>query len=275
MLTKSVTSTSLAAKMAIQTNTSDYSRYFSLSQKIFLVKMSSEHNSDIYESLSGIITSSDMNSIELRINHSGADAFIEEVGKTTYKLTSEAFASGIQVLADLISVAGNIFKFQMHGTLEMFQRRSVSRVELSAPVFHLRRNFQLSFYKKEWNRVMDHLRNNRELPGLVLKETNINLSAGGLGLTIDSNDLATPLSMFFIKLDEGLPVCAIAEKVWEKSGDDGLCCGFRFIHILKADQERINNYTSDIIRKNGGTSIDYKRNWELVDKMFTDIRKPA
>jgi hypothetical protein len=66
----------------------------------------------------------------------------------------------------------------------------------------------------------------------------------------------------------------MAETVWEKRLDKGGRCGFRFIHILKADQERINSCVSDVIRKSGGTLLDYKRNWVLVDKMVADVRKP-
>ena len=261
--------------MTDNTKISDYSRYFNQRQKVYLVNMSAERNSDIYESLSGVVTSSGIDLLEIRITHSGHDTHIGEVGIATYKLTSEALGSGIQVLADLVGiVAGNIFQLRMHGTLEMFQRRSVSRVELSAHLFQLRGNFPLAFFRKEWKRVTDHLRNSGMLPGLVLQETTINLSAGGIGLTVDANNRPTPLSMFFVSLDGGLPVCALAETVWEQETDEGWRCGFRFIHILKADQERINSCVSDLIRKSGGVPLDYKRNWVLVDKMVADGRKP-
>ena len=121
---------------------------------------------------------------------------------------------------------------------------------------------------------MDHLRSNSVLPGLVLQETVINLSAGGIGLTVDATYQSTPLSMFFIALDAGPPICALAEAVWERRVGEGLRCGFRFIHILKADQERINSSVSDVIRKSGGTHLDYKRNWVLVDKMVKDVNNP-
>jgi hypothetical protein len=161
----------------------------------------------------------------------------------------------------------------MHGALEMFQRRIVPRIEFSAPIFHLCGNFPLALFKKEWKRIMDNLRNNDVPPGLVMQEAMINLSAGGIRLTFDEKKQSTPLSMFFIALDEGVPVCALAETIWEKRAKEGLRCGFRFIHILKADQERINSCISESIRKSGGTHLDYKRNWVLVDKMVADIRK--
>jgi hypothetical protein len=217
-----------------------------------------------------------MDLLELMIVHGGHGTHDHEVGKATYKLTSEALGSGIQVLADLTGiVSGNIFQFRMHGTLEMFQRRIVPRVDLTTKIFHLRGNHPLALFRREWKRIMERLRNNEVLPGLVLQDTEINLSAGGIGFTVDANNRPTPLSMFFVALDEGLPVCALAETVWEKRVDEGLRCGFRFIHILKADQERINNCVSDVIRKGGGTHLDYKRNWVLVDKMVADIRKPG
>lgn len=253
---------------------SDYSRYFSLRQKVYLINMSAERNSELYESLSGVVTYSGVDSLELMITHGGDITYDSGGGVATYKLTSEALGSGIQVLADLVGVAvGNRFKFRMHGTLEMFQRRTVPRVDLSARIFHLRGNFPLASFKKEWQRVMERLQGNAVLPGLVLQETEINLSAGGVGLSVDLKNRPTPLSMFFIALDEGIPVCALAETIWEQAGDEALRCGFRFIHILKADQERINSCVSDLIRKSGGTHLDYKRNWVLVDKMVADDRK--
>ncbi|MEI6209450.1 MAG: PilZ domain-containing protein [Desulfuromonadales bacterium] len=252
----------------------DYSRYFSQRQKVYLVNMSAERNSEIYESLSGIVTSSSLDTLELMITNGGHTTLDQEAGSVTYKVTSEALGGGIQVLADLSGIiAENIFQFRMHGTLEMFQRRIVSRVELSARIFQRCGNFPLAFFKKEWKRVMDHLSNNGVLAGLVMQHTEINLSAGGIGLTVDATKKPTPFSMFFVEIDKDLPVCALAETAWEKGVDERLRCGFRFIHILKADQERINRFTGDSLKQNGGTHLDFKRNWVLVDRMMSDNRK--
>ncbi len=265
-----------ASKMSSHFNISDYSRYFSLRQKVYLVNMSAERNSEIYESLSGLVTSAGTNTVELMVTHGGLITDGDEVGKATYKLTTEALGSGIQVLADLTGIVDdNIFQFRMHGQLELFQRRTVTRLELSVPIFNLCGKFPLAYFKKEWKRVMDHMRVNGELPGLALQENEVNLSASGVGLTVAADSRPTPLSMFFIALDDGIPVCALAETIWEKRMDEGRRLGLRFIHILKADQERINNRIKEEIRKSGGTHLDYKRNWVLVDKMVSDTRKPG
>ncbi|MFZ2948125.1 MAG: PilZ domain-containing protein, partial [Desulfuromonadaceae bacterium] len=257
--------------MSLHSHVSDYSRYFCPRQKVYLVNMSAERDNEIYESLSGVVTSSNMDSLELMIPHSGNSTLDDDGGKTTYKLTSEALGSGIQVLVDLTSiVSGNIFQFRIHGTLEMFQRRVVPRIEFTSKIFQMCGNYPLAFFRKEWKRVMDHQRTNGVPPRLVLKETEINLSAGGIGFAVDPASRPTPLSMLFVELGEGLPVCALAEIVWEQKVGEKRRYGFRFIYILKTDQERINRFIGDALSKSGGAHLDYTRNWVLVDKMATD-----
>ncbi|MFH1026724.1 MAG: PilZ domain-containing protein [Pseudomonadota bacterium] len=262
--------------MSHQSHISDYSRYFGLRQKVCMVIMSAERDSEIYESFSGVVVSSDMDSLELMVVYGGCGTHDDEVGKATYKLTTEALGSGIQVLADLTGITGgNILQFRMHGALEMFQRRSVPRVELSSRIFQRCGNFPLSSYKKEWKRIMAHMGSSGLPPGLVLQETIVSLSAGGIGLTVAASNRPTPLSMFFVAPDEGLPICALAETVWEDRQPEVLRCGFRFIQILKSDQERINRLVGESLQKNGGSHLDYKRDWVLVDKMVADVRKPG
>ena len=262
------------ACMSHESHFSDYSRYFSQRQKVYLVNMSATRNNEIYESLSGVVTSSGMNSLELMVACGGAATTADEVGTAIYKLTSEAFGSGIQVLAVQTGVIGDtIFQFRMQGTLEMFQRRIVPRVELSTNISQIYGNFPLASFKKEWQRVREHMRTAGALPRVVLQKTAINLSVGGIGLTVDLQNRPTPYSMFFVALDQGLPLCVLAETVWEQREEEKLRCGFRFIYILKSDQERISTVVGDLIRESGGTPMDYKRNWVLVDKMVADIRK--
>ena len=86
--------------MSNQSHANDYSRYFNLRQKVYLINMSEERNSEIYESLSGIVTATGIDSVELMVTHGEQGTHDAEAGKTTYKLTSEALGSGIQVLAE-------------------------------------------------------------------------------------------------------------------------------------------------------------------------------
>jgi hypothetical protein len=261
--------------MSQNLSVNDYNRFFSLRQKVYLVNISEERNSDVYESLSGVVFSCNADTLELIISQDGYGIDDREVGKTAYKLTSESLGSGIQIQANLIGiVAGNIFQLRMHGSLEMFQRRSAPRVDLSAKIFQLNGNFPLTTFKKKWQQVREQLSNNRKLPGLVLKETEVNLSVGGIGFMVDTEIRPTPLSMLFIAIDEGLPICVLTETAWNQRAGKGVRCGFRFIHILKVDQDRINSYLSKLVRESGGIYQDYKRNWVLIDKMGSDALKP-
>jgi len=109
----------------------------------------------------------------------------------------------------------------------------------------------------------------------AMKEAEIDLSVEGIGISLDENIQQTQISLFFIALDANLPICAITETIWEKGIEGQLRCGFRFIHILKRDQDRIDNRIKELISKNGGNYVDYRRNWTLVDKMIAEDSKPA
>lgn len=248
--------------------TANFTRYFSQKQKVYLINVSPERDSEVYDSLSGTVTGCSADTIEVMIPHYGPGQQHVEAGKTSFKLTSEALGSGIQVLADLTGIiSGNVFQLRLHGLMEMFQRRVVSRIEFVACIYQVCGNYSLNHFKKEWKRAAAHLRTHGHLPGLALQKVTINLSAGGIGFVVDPGKRPTAISLFIFSLEEDPPVCALAETVWEKRLDEGLRCGFRFISILKSDQERINNFVADKIRKSGGIHLDYKRNKVLLDKM--------
>lgn len=252
---------------------SNFSRYFEPKQKIFLVNMSPGRNGDIYESLSGVVVSSSADLLELFITTCvGLDSTFRNSEVTTYKLTSEALGSGIQVLADLIATcSGNIYKFRMHGKLELFQRRIVPRIELSGRLHHFSVNDSLDVLKSKWERLRNNQHPGVSFPELVMRETLFNLSAGGLGVVLEGVKRPVLPILLVVEFGEGLPVTVLAEPVWSQPVNGRLCCGFRFIHIFKTDQERISNFIRDAIHKNGGRYIDYKRNWVLVDKMVSDV----
>ena len=265
--------------MGYESHACDYSRYFIQNQKVYLVNVSDDRDKKVYESLEGIVSSSRIDEVELRIAYDGHPVHDKEVGKATYKLTSESMGSGIQVMADLVGVlaAGKCVKFRMHGELEMFKNRVASRVDCFTGINQLQGALPLDFFRHEWLRILEFMAGNGLPPGIVLSETEINLSVEGIGLTVYDSIRIPPLSIFFIVVDGGLPVCVLAETVWQMPVLEmfgGVRCGFRFIDILKSDQERIADYVRIQIRKEGGAYVDYKRNWLLVDQMVSDIKRP-
>jgi c-di-GMP-binding flagellar brake protein YcgR len=115
---------------------------------------------------------------------------------------------------------------------------------------------------------MDGMNTKGIRPNLKLEETPINLGAGGISIAIDTLEPVSLLSMFFLDLDAKQPlVCAVAEMVWSRHENDKLVCGYRFLQIHKADQERISRYVQSIQKKRGITASASRTYWELLDRM--------
>lgn len=250
---------------------SDYSRYFSLKQRVYLINMSTERDIEEFESLSGIISSRHGDRIDLHLPYSiGLESPAITGYTTSFKLTSESMGSGIQVMTDLLDIVqGNVFQLKLRGTLEMFQRRTSVRVDTTAGFYQLKRDFSLSFYRKEWRRVTAYLKTKGLPPNLPLHMTHLNLSMGGIRVAAEPREQQSPLSMVFIDLNDGTyPVCAVAEAVWSRKDDDEIVTGHRFIQILKHDQERLNRYVVDLLKNQGADVPLGKKNWELLDQMI-------
>jgi hypothetical protein len=259
----------------MQSNQSDYSRYFALKQKVSLINTSEERNREHFESLSGFVIARNGDIVELHIPYPiEQEAPNNSAHKICFKLTSESLGNGIQVMTELVRVAaGNIFHLQLHGNLELFQRRKTSRVDTKIKLYYLRRDLSLTFFRKEWKRIVEHMKTRGMPSNLVLHEEAVNLSMGGIRLSTESKLQPSPLSMFFLDLDDGQPpVCALAENVWQRQENKELICGHRFIQILKSDQERISQYVQAAQKRLGLTVTAGKINWELVDQMtFTAL----
>lgn len=251
----------------------DFSRYFAVKQRAYLINISEERDREQYESLSGTIVSCIGNSIAVQIPYAtGLESPADSLRRTTYKLTSESMGDGIQIMADLEKITeNNVFHLQLHGNLEMFQRRKAPRIDTTIKVFQIRRDTSLAIYRKEFKRIMDCMITQGIRPNLTLLETPINLSAGGMQIAIEASEPATRISMFFLDLDPGRSlVCAVAELIWIRHEKEKLVCGYRFIQIRKTDQERISHYVESIQKEQGIATSTAKTYWELLDRMTSE-----
>jgi len=248
----------------------DFSRYFAKQQRAYLINISEGRNREQYESLSGTIVSCSGASIALQIPYAtGQECPITCTRQTTYKLTSESMGVGIQIMADLVRVtAHNVFHLKLHGSLEMYQRRQTPRIDTTIKSFQIHRDTSLAIYRKEFRRITDGMKSKGIRPSLKLQEAPINLSAGGMRIAIDALEPVSPLSMFFLDLHADQPlVCAVAELVWNRHEKDKLVCGYRFMQIHKADQERIIRYVQSTQKKLGIAASASRTYWELLDRM--------
>jgi hypothetical protein len=248
---------------------SDYSRYFTLKQRVYLIKTPETGDGENFESLGGAVVSCKGNSIALQIPYTIGQAAAAGADTATYKLTSEAMGNGIQIMATLVSVSEhNIFHLKLHGNLEMYQRRLTPRVDTILNIFQIRRDASLAVYRKEFKRIMDGIHAKNSRPNIKLLAIPINLSVGGMRIDVEALEPVFPLSMFFLELGARQPlVCAVAELVWFRLEQDNHVCGYRFVQIRKADQELINRFVLSHYKSQGQAAPASKINWDLVDRM--------
>jgi hypothetical protein len=246
----------------------DYSRYFSLRQKATLINMSEERDADCFESLSGYVAGRSSDMIELHIPYYPIEP--NQLDSTdysvSYKLTSESLGNGIQVMTDLVKIVnGNIFQLKLRGTLELFQRRSTPRIDITVKLFKIKQELPLSSLKIEWKKVKDHLQANILPSSVFFQERPVNLCTGGISI---SDTQPSPVSMFILDIMDNLPpICVIAENAWQRRENEELKCGYSFIQILKSDQDRIERFVYNVMKESGAVLPTKKTNWELVDRM--------
>jgi len=253
--------------------TVDFSRYFAIRQRAYLINISEERDREQYESLSGVIVSCLGNAIAVQIPYTtGQESPVDGTRRTTYKLTSESMGDGIQIMADLEKVTeNNVFHLQLHGSLEMYQRRHSPRINTTLKLFQIRRDTSLAIYRKEFKRITDSMHIQGARPKITLLETPINLSAGGLRIALAASEPVPPIAMFFLELDPAQPlVCAVAELIWKRHEQEQLICGYRFVQIRKTDQERIGQFVDSLQKEQGIATSTAKIYWELLDRMTSE-----
>ena len=255
------------------TSKSDFSRYFELKQRAHLINISENRDMDHFESLSGINIYRSIDSVELHIPYATDQSCTGVIAHAVkYKLTTESMGNGIQILADLIMVTGgNIFHLKLHGIPELFQRRKTARINTLIPTFQISRDIPLNTYRNEFKSINESLKE-KQLPATVtMKKNQVNLSSGGIRISINPTDSLFPLSLFFFDIkDSQPPICAVAELIWNTFESDKRICGYRFVQIRKADQLRISKYVESLQKELGIEVPPQKINWELVDRMSNE-----
>lgn len=248
----------------------NYSRYFIPKQKVSLINMTEGRNREQFESISGYVAASKDDYVEIQLLYPLEQGISGTPEKgMSFKLTSESLGNGIQVMADLENIVlGNVLNLRLRDNLELFQRRKSPRIDASMKLLHLQKELPLFSLRKEWSRIMEYMQANGLPPNFVLQDTPVNLSNTGIRHTIDFQMHPSSLSMFIIDVNDGLlPVCALAELVWKSAEKNELTCGHRFIHIQKADQERLSRHVQAERKRLGLPLPTSKNNWELLDRM--------
>lgn len=244
-------------------------KYFKNRQKVFLINVSENRDEEQFESLSGIIVGHNEECLSARIPYqTGYDTTFDQSRKTTFKLTTETLGIGIQALVELIKVEpGNIFHLRLLSNLEMYQRRQVPRIDTTVKLYQFQRDISLDGYRRELTRIRSQLESNGVPANLHMMETAVNLGIGGIGFGCDAKTEPAPLSLFILGMNGETPVCALGDLVWQRFDKEKKMCGYRFIHISKADQNRLKGHILNLRRKHKIVVPLPKSNWELLDRM--------
>lgn len=251
----------------------DMGKYFNLKQKAYLVNVSENRDREQYESLSGIIVGRGENSIALQVPyHTSYGAPENQKGKYSFKVNTEAMGNGIQVIADLIRVeTGNIFHLGLRSNLEMYQRRQIPRIDAPLQLFQIQRNTSLDVYRREFSKISAQVRRQGIPPNLAMRAATVNIGMGGVRVLFEVRESPSQLSLFILRFcEDDIPICALAELVWERLENDSRVCGYRFIQISKADQERISGRIQSLRKERKLDLPVPKANWELLDRMLYD-----
>lgn len=251
----------------------EMSKYFNRRQKVYLINVSENRDHDLYESLSGTIVGRGGDSVAVQITYpTDYVTPADELRRPAFKLATEVMGNGIQVIADLVRVeSGNVFHLKLRSNLEMYQRRQAPRIDTTIPLSLVQGTSSLDGCRREFGRITG-LMKSRELPAdITMREASINLGVGGIRLTSGTGANPSLLSLFLLGLGQGQPpVCALGDLVWNRVESGARMCGYRFIQISKADQQRINGYILSLRKKQKIFTPLPKANWELMDRMVYD-----
>jgi hypothetical protein len=242
-----------------------YDKYFGRQQKVFLINISEERDTTVYNSFTGRVLLCNDTHILLKTAYR---LFSSDQGDLRpgmqFKLTTEALGMGVQLRAELIElVSPEELRLRPLGELSVYQRRQTARTDLRLPFLHVAQKSSLASFQREWRRVIQDLHSPAP-PRLKLTETDLNLSAGGFRIELPGEP--SHLALAVIDLQDGKPpVCAVAELVWHERNEEpeSVVCGHRFVEILKEDQERLVT----LIRKSAGGSGTLAKQRELLDRM--------
>lgn len=248
------------------------SRYFNRRQRVYLINVSDNRDPELYESLSGTIVGHGGDSVAVQLIYPRDVLPLDGESRHSYKLTTEAMGSGIQVIADLVRVeTGNILHLRLRSNLEMYQRRQAPRIDATVHLSHIQGSTSLDAFRREFGRISGLIKSRKLPPGISMRETTINLGIGGIRITTESSADPSGLSLFLLGLAQGHPpICALGDLVWNRLQGGARQCGYRFIQISKTDQERINGYISSLHRQRKMAIPPPRANWELMERMVYD-----
>jgi hypothetical protein len=225
----------------------NYQRYFKSEQQLLLQVKNVDNQDDRAELMTGYVVSTDGEDLVVSLPY-GNDAVNQYPfrEKMPFEITTEALNMGIRVQGYFDrKISGNQISIKLSSELQMFQRRISQRLDCQLGLRFSRAAKTLQTMREIWEKNLEVLYSD-EAPLIFegFKPARVNISSGGLRLTIKPPADQGELCLILINLEDSKPpVCAITEVVWSCAQDENVVtAGMRFINILSEDQQRINRY---------------------------------
>lgn len=225
----------------------NFQRYFKPEQQILLRVDNANNQENRTELLTVYVISSEQNTLIVSLPY-GADAvdqypFHKDL---LFEITTESLGMGVRASGSFVKkISGNQFALTLNPDLQMFQRRISQRLDCQLGIRFSRAAKTLQTMREIWERNLEVLYS-PEAPLIFegFKSSRVNISSGGIRLSITPPANQGELCLILINLEDGKPpICAIAEVVWSCMQDDvAVTAGMRFINILGDDQQRIDQY---------------------------------
>lgn len=225
----------------------NYQRYFKSEQQLLLKVVSDINQNGRTELMTVYVVSCDDDALIVSLPY-GEDAvdqypFKEEM---PFELTAEALGMGIRTTAIFTGkVSSNQMSLKITSELQVFQRRISQRLDCKLGIRFSRAAKTLQTMREIWERNLAVL-HSPEAPIIFdgFKQAKVNISSGGIRLSIKPPANQGELCLILANLDDGKPpVCAIAEIVWSCVEDEAaVSAGMRFLNILGEDQQRIDAF---------------------------------
>ncbi len=227
-----------------------FQRYFKSGQQLLLRVLNKTRQDGRTELISASVVASESDTLILTLPY-GEDAenqYPFEAGHE-FEITTDALGLGVRAKGRFFKKIGTSrFALKLDPELEMFQRRISQRYDCSLGIRFSRAAKTLRTMRGIWEKNIEVL-SSPEAPLVFdgFRKTRVNISSGGIRLTIKPPANQGELCLILIALDDGKPpVCTIAEIVWTCMQDEtAMTAGMRFINILCDDQQRIEDFINN------------------------------
>lgn len=192
---------------------------------------------------------------------------------TDFSIISTTMGMGVQVDARLMKqLDATNLRLVPSGSLELFGQRRFLRTDIFLRFLAIRQTGDYASVRRSWADAMREVQAGILPPQAAeLTKQQASLGAGGMGISLPTPVADGEIMLILLDLEDGrLPIWALGEVVWSKWGEEiGMQnAGVRFNDITLDDQERIDRFVTERLRRQGHDIEWYLSRSKLLEKLL-------